>query len=171
MDLYDPRAGDLRRGDYVVREDGCHDHPLVGGVLFVRSKVRFIDSDRDWAEWWNLSEGYPSTLGPKLGAPFFLRRALPNEVEQPMSAEVIERGEIVGVRAGDKVVRQMINGDQMRQYLGEVVHVRARLRYLNVAYPHHDWVDTVTLAPLAPHYDGERLDRATKDDLQRFGLS
>jgi len=74
---------DLRMGDIVIREmdgdDGVERH--VGEVVLIRARIRHLDVDYRWAEWWNVSTGLLANFPPEAAAGYRLRRASADEIE------------------------------------------------------------------------------------------
>ena len=77
------------------------------------------------------------------------------------------------LRVGDIVIREMDADDGVERHLGEVLSIRARVRYVDVEYRWAEWWDltTATLWPFRPEDVPEyRLRRASPDEIGRLGL-
>ncbi|WP_434404601.1 hypothetical protein [Sphingobium sp. DN12] len=74
------------------------------------------------------------------------------------------------VRLGDYLIREdRLDG----RLIGEIVHIRARVSYINAGYPFREWVD-VSTATTFPYRTGDpeapRLMKATDEDIRIYGL-
>lgn len=78
--------------------------------------------------------------------------------------------DLYDLRLGDYVIRE----DQSEgRWIGEVLHIRARVQYLNAGFPCRDWVDisTATTYPYRIDDPGRPLIiKATAEDTRRYGL-
>lgn len=72
----------LRAGDIVIREADVAGgvERNVGEVLQVRARVRYLDVDYDWREWWDVDTGVCVPFLPEMEIPWRLRRASPEEI-------------------------------------------------------------------------------------------
>lgn len=79
--------------------------------------------------------------------------------------------DLYDLRVGDHVLREScLDG----RWIGEVMHIRARVHYRNTDFRARDWVD-ISTATTYPHclldWPGPpAIRKATEDDIRRFGL-
>jgi len=77
------------------------------------------------------------------------------------------------LRVGDTVLREMDVDDGIERHVGEVLSIRARIRYIDVGYRWAEWWDVTTgaLWPFKPEDVPEyRLRPATSDEIDRLKL-
>lgn len=82
-------------------------------------------------------------------------------------------GDLHDLRLGDLVIRDMDGERGGEQHIGEVLSIRARIRYVDVDYRWGEWWDvtTGTLWPFRPEdVSGYRLRQASADEIERLGL-
>lgn len=79
--------------------------------------------------------------------------------------------DLYDLRFGDYVIRE----DRSEgRWIGEVLHIRARVQYLNAGFPVRDWVDisTATAYPYRiDNPDRPLITKATAEDVRMYGLS
>lgn len=73
---------DLRLGDLVVREmtEAGRIERNIGEVVYIRARIRYLDSDFPWKEWWDISTGTLHPFSPAMSKPYELRRATIEEI-------------------------------------------------------------------------------------------
>ena len=75
------------------------------------------------------------------------------------------------LRLGDYVIREDAPEGRL---IGEVLHIRARVQYLNVDYPYREWVD-ISTATTYPYRiddpDKPTIYKASPEDIRRYGLT
>ena len=74
------------------------------------------------------------------------------------------------LRLGDYVIRE----DQSEgRWIGEVLHIRARVQYLNAGFPCRGWID-ITTGTAFPYRidnpDRPLITKATVEDVRMYGL-
>jgi hypothetical protein len=78
--------------------------------------------------------------------------------------------DLYDLRLGDYVIRE----DRSEgRWIGEVLHIRARVEYLNAGFPCRDWVDisTGTTFPFRiDDPDKPVIYKATPEDIRMYGL-
>ena len=75
------------------------------------------------------------------------------------------------LRLGDYVIREDAPEGRL---IGEVLHIRARIAYLNAGFPCRDWVDISTATAYPFRIDDPArplITKATSEDIQRYGLA
>ncbi|MBB3941731.1 hypothetical protein GGR39_003412 [Novosphingobium fluoreni] len=75
---------DLRMGNIVIREmdadGGIERH--VGEVLSIHARVKYLDVDYRWGEWWDVSTATLWPFRPEDVPGYRLRRASADEIER-----------------------------------------------------------------------------------------
>lgn len=76
------------------------------------------------------------------------------------------------LRVGDYVIR---DSDLDSRWIGEVMHIRARVHYRNADFPARDWIDIATATPY-PHclmnWPGPpSIHKASEDEIAQYGLA
>jgi hypothetical protein len=76
------------------------------------------------------------------------------------------------LRVGDYVIR---DSDLDGRWIGEVMHIRARVHYRNADFPARDWIDIATAIPY-PHclmnWPGPpSIHKASEDEIAQYGLA
>lgn len=82
--------------------------------------------------------------------------------------------DISDLRRGDLVVREMTEAGRFERNIGEVVHIRARISYLDSDFPWKEWWDisTGTLHPFSPAMSKPyELRRATIEEIAKLQRS
>lgn len=82
-------------------------------------------------------------------------------------------GDLHDLRLGDIVIREMDVAGGVEHHVGEVLSIRARIRYLDVGYRWGEWWDVPTgLLANFPRdaAAGYRLRRASADEIESLGL-
>ena len=79
--------------------------------------------------------------------------------------------DLYDLRLGDYVIRE----DRSEgRWIGEVLHIRARVQYLNAGFPCRDWVD-ISTATAYPYRiddpDRPLIAKATAEDIRMYGLA
>lgn len=78
--------------------------------------------------------------------------------------------DLYDLRLGDYVIRE----DQSEgRWIGEVLHIRARIEYLNAGFRCRDWVDISTGTAYPYRVDASdkpMIYKATDEDIVRYGL-
>lgn len=75
------------------------------------------------------------------------------------------------LRLGDYVIREDAHEGRL---IGEVLHIRARVQYLNVGYPCRDWIDISTGTAYPYRIDDPDkpvIYKASAEDVRRYGLA
>lgn len=58
--------------------------------------------------------------------------------------------------------------------IGEILHIRARVAYLNAGFPYREWVD-ISTATAYPYHIGDpdkpTIYKASAEDVRRYGLA
>ncbi len=78
--------------------------------------------------------------------------------------------DLYDLRLGDYVIKEdHLDG----RLIGEVLHIRARVQYLNAGFPCRDWVD-ITTGTAFPYridaLDKPTIYKASDEDIRRYGL-
>jgi hypothetical protein len=80
--------------------------------------------------------------------------------------------DLYDLRVSDYVIR---DSDLDGRWIGEVMHIRARVHYRNAGFPARDWIDIATATPY-PHclldWPGPpAIHKATEEEIARYGLA
>lgn len=75
------------------------------------------------------------------------------------------------LRLGDYLIREDAHEGRL---IGEVLHIRARVRYLNVNFECRDWID-ISTGTAYPYHIGDpdkpTIYKASAEDIARYGLA
>lgn len=79
--------------------------------------------------------------------------------------------DLYDLRLGDYVIQEdALEG----RLIGEVLHIRARVQYLNVGYPCREWID-ITTGTAYPYRidasDKPTIYKASPEDIRMYGLA
>lgn len=151
----------LRVGDRVIYETTGRVEHQLSEVRAMHARVRYIDTECDWQEWWHLGTGKLRTEAPEMQW-HRLRRATINDIEWR---------DLHHLRVGDLVIREPGFDGEAGYAVGEVVLIRASIQGIDREPPPHSWWDVTTglLANYPPDAAAaHRLRPASKDEIERL---